>query len=56
MLELARAEEKLSKAQAHKLFTLGVLNTMKAGSVHTLMHIHAYLFSDIYNFAGNNKK
>ena len=55
MVELARAEEKLSKAQAHKLFTFGVLNTMEAGSVHTLMHIHAYLFSDIYNFAGKTR-
>jgi cell filamentation protein len=52
MVELARAEEKLSKAQAHKLFTSGFLTAMDAGSFQTLASIHAYLFGEIYDFAG----
>ena len=47
MVELARAEEKLSKAQAYKLFTSGFLNTIEAGSFQTLASIHAYLFDEI---------
>jgi len=51
-VELARVEEKLSKIKANKLFTSGFLNTLKAGSFQTLADIHYYLFTDIYDFAG----
>ena len=35
-VKLARAEEKLSKTQAHKLFISGFLNAMDAGSFRVL--------------------
>ena len=49
---LARVEEKLSKAQAHKLFTSGFLDTLNVGSFQALVDIHHTLFSEIYDFAG----
>lgn len=51
-VELARAEEKISKTKAVKLFTSGYLNKLKPGSFHALVEIHLYLFGDIYDFAG----
>jgi cell filamentation protein len=51
-VELARAEEKLSKAKASQLFTSGYLNSLKAGTFQTLADIHHYLFTEIYEFAG----
>jgi len=51
-VELARVEEKLSKAKAHKLFTRGFLDTLNAGSFEALAEIHRYLFAEIYDFAG----
>jgi cell filamentation protein len=51
-VELARVEEKLSKAKAHKLFSLGVLDTWETGSFESLASIHHYLFNEIYDFAG----
>jgi len=51
-VELARVEEKLSKAKANKLFTSGFLDTLKAGTFQTLADIHKYLFGEIYDFAG----
>lgn len=50
--ELAREEERLSKAKAHSLFTSGLLDTLKAGSFEALAAIHRYLFEDVYDFAG----
>lgn len=51
-VELAREEEKISKMKAKELFETGYLNNLKAGTFETLSKIHAYLFSDIYYFAG----
>lgn len=51
-VELARVEEKLSKAQAHTLFSSGHLDTLNAGSFESLINIHEILFSEIYHFAG----
>ncbi len=51
-VELARVEEKLSKAKAHKLFTSGFLDSLDAGGFQALADIHLYLFGDIYDFAG----
>lgn len=50
--DLAREEEKISKMKAKELFETGYLNNLKAGTFETLSKIHAYLFSDIYYFAG----
>lgn len=52
VVELARIEEKLSKAKANKLFTSGYLDTLQSGTFKTLAVIHQYLFDDIYDFAG----
>lgn len=51
-VELARLEEKMSKAQAHKLFTSGFLDSLAVGSFAALASIHEYLFGEIYEFAG----
>ena len=50
--ELARQEEKLSKARALELFESGLLDTFEVGTFKGLSSIHKYLFSDIYDFAG----
>jgi len=51
-VELARVEEKMSKSQAHQLFSSGVLDTLNAGSFQALVSIHHALFGEIYEFAG----
>ena len=50
--ELARAEEKISKARARELFETGLLDTFPVGDFEGLAMIHRYLFDDIYDFAG----
>lgn len=50
--ELAREEEKISKAKAMQLFENGTLDRMEAGSFRSLADIHKALFEDIYDFAG----
>ena len=52
VVELARVEERLSKAKAKKLFESGFLDTLNAGSFEALSAIHHYLFGEIYPFAG----
>lgn len=49
---LAREEERLSKRRALELFDLGLLDSFEAGTFAGLAQIHAYLFGDIYGFAG----
>ena len=49
---LAREEERISKMRAVELFDVNFLSTLKAGSFEALSKIHAFLFSDIYDFAG----
>ncbi len=49
--ELARAEEKISKTKALKLFENGLLDTFEVGTFKGLSDIHRYLFEDIYDFA-----
>lgn len=51
-VELARVEEKISKARARELFATGLLDTLQAGSFKALVKIHEYLFSDLYEFSG----
>lgn len=49
---LAKAEEKISKQKAKDLHDTGKINEMEIGTFKGLSDIHRYLFSDIYNFAG----
>lgn len=51
--ELARVEEKISKQKALELFEKKFLDTFEVGTFDGLKKIHSYLFSDVYNFAGN---
>lgn len=51
-IELAKMEEKISKARAKQLFEDKVLNDKKAGTYETLAFIHKFLFEEIYDFAG----
>jgi len=50
--ELARIEERISKAKALELFETGLLDTFEVGSFAGLAQIHKYLFGEIYDFAG----
>ena len=51
-LELARTEEKISKQKAKQLFDSGDIAKVEVGTYAGLAFIHAYLFEDIYDFAG----
>jgi cell filamentation protein len=51
-IELARAEEKISKQKAKQLFDSGDINKVELGTFKGLSFIHNYLFEDIYSFAG----
>lgn len=51
-VELARAEEKISKRKALELFELHLLDAFEVGTFVGLAKIHAYLFDEIYDFAG----
>ena len=51
-LELNKAEEKISKQKAKKLFESGEINRIEIGTFKGLSQIHSYLFGDIYDFAG----
>ena len=51
-IELADAEERISKAKAALLFESGAMDKLEAGSFAALAYIHKYLFDEIYDFAG----
>ncbi len=51
-VELAKAEEKISKQKAREFFESGDMAKVEAGTFTGLAFIHAYLFDDIYSFAG----
>lgn len=51
-VELAKAEEKISKRKAKQLFDSGDIRKVEVGTFAGLSFIHAYLFDDIYDFAG----
>ena len=53
--ELAREEERISKRKAAEMFESGMLDEMIPGSYKALQTIHKYLFSDIYEFAGQTR-
>ena len=50
--ELARIEERISKAKALELFEKGLLDQFEIGTFQGLAKIHKYLFGEIYSFAG----
>ena len=50
--QLARGEEKISKAKAKELFESGILDSLHPGTYVTLARIHEFLFDEIYDFAG----
>ena len=47
-LELAKAEEKISKQKAKQLFDSGDIEKIETGTFKGLAFIHKYLFEDIY--------
>jgi cell filamentation protein len=51
-IDLAKAEEKISKQKAKQLFDSGDIGKLEIGTSAGLSFIHAYLFEDIYDFAG----
>lgn len=51
-VDLAKAEEKISKQKAKQLFDFGDIGKGEVGTFAGLAFIHAYLFGDIYHFAG----
>jgi len=51
-LELNKAEEKISKQKAKQLFESGEINSIEVGTFKGLSQINAFLFGDIYDFAG----
>jgi len=51
-IELAKAEEKISKQKAKQLFDSNDIEKVEIGTFRGLAFIHAYLFDDIYRFAG----
>jgi cell filamentation protein len=55
-VELAKAEEKISKQKAKQLFDSGDITKVEVGTFAGLAFIHAYLFADIYDFAGKIRK
>ncbi|MBF0265861.1 MAG: Fic family protein [Gammaproteobacteria bacterium] len=51
-IDLAKIEEKVSKQKAKQLFDSGDIDKVEIGTFSGLSFIHAYLFEDIYEFAG----
>lgn len=51
-IDLSKAEEKISKQKAKQLFDSGDISKVEVGTFAGLAFIHAYLFTDIYHFAG----
>ena len=51
-IELAKAEEKLSKQKAKELFASGMIDEIEVGTFKGLSDIHKFLFEEIYDFAG----
>ena len=55
-VELAMAEEKISKQKARQLFDSGDIAKVEVGTFAGLSFIHAYLFADIYTFGDKLRK
>ena len=50
--ELARQEEVITKRKAKALYESGDIEKLEVGTFKGLADIHAYLFSEVYEFAG----
>lgn len=50
--ELARIEEKISKAKAIKLYESSIIEEFEVGKFSGLANIHKFLFEELYDFAG----
>ena len=55
-VELAKEEERLTKIRAIELFDSNIINKFEVGTFKGLAQIHEYLFKDIYDFAGIQRK
>lgn len=55
-IELVHEEERLSKTRALELYDTGALDTFEVGTFAGLAAIHAYLFQDVYEFAGKRRE
>ena len=55
-IELAHEEERLSKIRALELYDTGAFDTFEVGTFAGLAAIHAYLFQDVYEFAGKRRE
>ncbi len=55
-IELAHAEEKISKQKAKHLFDSADIKKVEIGKYSGLCFIHSYLFEDIYDFAGKTRE
>ena len=51
-IKLAKLEEKISKQKARQFFDSGDIDKVDVGTFKGLAFIHAYLFDEIYDFAG----
>ncbi len=51
-IELAKVEEKVSKQKAKQLYDSGDISKIEVGKFTGLAFIHAYLFGELYDFAG----
>ena len=54
--KLADVEEKITKKRALEIYESGFLDKLESGTFDSLSKIHKYLFSDIYDFAGEIRK
>ena len=48
-IDLAKAEEKISKQKAKQLFDSGDIDSVEVGTFVGLAFIHSYLFENIYD-------
>lgn len=52
LVELAKEEERITKAKALELFDTNKINEIEVGIFNGLSQIHKFLFEDVYYFAG----